>query len=228
MTNLAECSQFGSERFSPVQSHATIYIWTRRRNLKKKKCDNILGQVVQFHQLNKGFPFECRSRNNIEYRNAKWGVEGTPVDENIPNPGMTVAVSGISSLGAQTTLFSHYTSSSSSHVTLYYISSHVTLYYIFSYVTLYYILTLHLILILACDIAMHCKLLKKCHCCTETLQIPCWPSRMQISNYNLNVWLQNRFKRGMIWSFNLIAFDKHRHCSNPHSHPHLIILMKNL
>ena len=65
------------------------------------------------------------------------------VDENIPNPGMTVAVSGISSLGAQTTLFSHYTSSSSSHVTL------------------YYILTLHLILILACDIAMHCKLLKK-------------------------------------------------------------------
>ena len=129
-------------------------------------------------------------------------------DENIPNPGMTVAVSGISSLGAQTTLFSHYTSSSSSHVTL------------------YYILTLHLILILACDIAMHCKLLKKCHCCTETLQIPRWPSRMQIYNYNLNVWLQNRFKRGMIWSFNLIASDKHRHCSKPHSHPHLFILMK--
>ena len=78
MTNLAECSQFGSERFSPVQNHATIYKRTRRRNLKKKKCDNILGQVVQFHQLNKDFPFECRSRNNIESRNAKWGVEGTP------------------------------------------------------------------------------------------------------------------------------------------------------
>ena len=40
------------------------------------------------------------------------------VDENIPNPGMTVAVSGISSLGAQTTLFSHYTPQSSSHVTM--------------------------------------------------------------------------------------------------------------
>ena len=123
MTNLAE---FGSERFSPIQNHATIYKRTRRRNLKKK-CDNILGQVVQFHQLNKDLPFECRSRNNIESRSGR-KTRSRMVDKNIPNPGMTVAVSGISSLGAQTTLFSHYTSSSSSHVTLYYILSHVTLY----------------------------------------------------------------------------------------------------